>query len=218
MKYAYDDKDADGNMIQHYDTKLLDCKLYGRATLYERDLELGNVFEATTQGVGGKQYKYSATDYGGFDTVPRGIKKTYVDANPSVILNLKGAGGKGTCKDPLTPTYGPWSTVDYNATIPFTTIRPDGTTGTSYIPYQIGEAGIPQTIQANLTNYAVNAETGNMMSALIAGELEVTIPSWLNDGRVDQPTQGMSDSSVYQVQKGRREGFVSTELHIDHSD
>lgn len=64
MKYAYDDKDADGNVIQHYDTKLLDCKLYGRATLYERDLELGNVFEATTQGVGGKQYKYSATDYG----------------------------------------------------------------------------------------------------------------------------------------------------------
>ena len=56
-----------------------------------------------------------------------------------------------------------------------------------------------------------------MMSALIAGELEVTIPSWLNDGRVDQPTQGMSDSSVYQVQKGRREGFVSTELHIDHA-
>lgn len=80
MKEAYDDKDADGNLIQHYDTKLLDCKLYGHATLYERDLELGNVFEATTQVVGGKQYKYSATDYGGFDTVdgkevPRGTRK-----------------------------------------------------------------------------------------------------------------------------------------------
>ena len=38
MKEAYDYVD-ENNVTQHVDEKLLNCKLYGHATLYERDLK-----------------------------------------------------------------------------------------------------------------------------------------------------------------------------------
>ena len=136
------------------------------------------------------------------------MKKLYVDPNPNVVLGLKNSTSNGNYRD---------SANGYSWQYAVT--HPNGTKEYKYIQAGVASAGVEQTISVKLTNSGDPAVNDGLASALIAGVLEVQFPSWVNDGLTSdaimnpQPGTTILDD-YYQLQKGRKEGFVSSELRI----
>lgn len=189
--------------------KRLYCSLIGHSNVYEQDLELKNSFTAETTGAGTVKYVYKGEDLGLDDEGNAlGVKKLYVDPNPNVVLGLKNSTSNGNYRD---------SANGYSWQ--YTVTHPNGTKEYKYIQAGVASAGVDQTISVKLTNSGDPAVNDGLASALIAGVLEVQFPSWVNDGLTSdaimnpQPGTTILDD-YYQLQKGRKEGFVSSELRI----
>ena len=106
----------------------------------------------------------------------------------------------------------------------FNILKPSGITGyrkdaydmRKYITYRQERADMEHTIRSNLTNYlqTAPANSSNRASALIAGELEMKIPSWLNDGKSADKVTAAKGSNTLDLLTGRKEGFVPEKIVI----
>lgn len=215
----YEDMDGDGTAETYVKDKLFHCKVYGHASLYEKDLELKNDFTAESrQGAVYVKYTQTAVDDGGKDANgdPLGIKKLYVDPNASVTIDLKNGFGSRQ-------VYYAHSNNGYEREY-FNILKPSGITGyrkdaydmRKYITYRQERADMEHTIRSNLTNYLTTApvNSSNRASALIAGELEMKIPSWLNDGKSADKVTAAEGGNTLDLLTGRKEGFVPEKIVI----
>lgn len=222
-------EDQDGDGVEEMDVaeKLFHCKVIGHASLYEKDLELKNDFTAETDSARvDVVYTQTATDDGGKDAEgknPLGVKKVYVDPNANVTIDLKNAG------KPRQTYYSSYDDRTGYVKDYFDILTPSGLKGyrknadgteidsRKYTTYQKENADLEHTIRSNLTNYlkTAPANSSSRASALIAGELEMEIPAWLNDGAsADVETVAAGSSNILGLLKGRKEGFVAEKIII----